>query len=135
MSKEEKKTEEKKDQSEAQPVKSMLDGIDGAPTQDQIDQWKVEHGDVYVSGFSATEVFIFRSLMRPEYLQIQQGVAEGKIPQSEIEETTCTTCVLWPAGIDWSKSKAGTPVALSEFIMQNSNFVNPQAGSYIVAKL
>lgn len=123
----------------AQPDQNSPAGLlaqtDGSPSQDQIDKWKVEHGDVYVSGFSASEVFIFRSLFRPEYIKIQQDIADGRVKQTEIEETTCSICVLWPANVDWNKGKAGTPVVLSELIMQNSNFMNPQTASYLVAKL
>tara|TARA_Y100000310_G_C20685949_1_gene818986 strand:+ start:363 stop:785 length:423 start_codon:yes stop_codon:yes gene_type:complete len=134
---EEAKQEEAKEEAPAQPqleMPTLLQGLEGAPSPDQIEQWKAEFGDVYVSGFSETELFVWRPLFRGEFVQLQATVAEKQLDQYQSEELVCATCVLWPEA-DWSKSKAGNASTVHEQIMQNSNFLAPQAAAFLVAKL
>ena len=117
---------------------NLLAAFPNAPSQDQITEWKKQHGDVFVSGFSETEVYIWRPVTRPEYIKIQTRLQEPNSPinQFQLEEIVCETCVLWKSvDVAWDKGKAGTPQALSEQIMQNSNFLSPQAASMLVVKL
>ena len=39
-----------------QLLPSLLKKLPNAPTQEQIDKWKDEHGEVFVFGFSETEL-------------------------------------------------------------------------------
>jgi hypothetical protein len=118
---------------------NLLKGISNAPTQEQIDNWKKEFGEVYVSGFSEVELFVWRPVTRPEYIQIQQLAQDPKqeMTQFRLEEFLCDTCVLWkaPEVRSWAQGKAGTPQTLSEQIMSSSNFLSPAAASMLVAKL
>jgi hypothetical protein len=131
--------EESKEELNQEPqLADMLKQLEGAPSQEQIEQWKVQHSEVFVSGFSPTELFVWRPIMRPEYLQLQVIAAdpEAGMTQPKFEEAVCTTCVLYSSiGTEWASGKAGTPQTLSEQIMGNSNFLSPGAASMLVAKL
>jgi len=113
-----------------------LDKLPDVPSTEQRELWKTEYGEIFASGFSPTEMYIFRPLSRPEYVKIQtmSQNPEVEMDQFKLEETICNTCVLYPAILDLNK-KAGTAPSLSEQIMQNSNFLSPQAASVLVIKL
>lgn len=118
----------------------LLKVIPGAPKPEDIEAWKVKFGDVFVSGFSPTELYIWRPIRRGEWRSLQARMAdpEQKVDQLRWEEMVCEQCVLWPTtNTDfWSDpSKAGTPSSLSEQILQNSNFLSPQQAAMLVQKL
>lgn len=119
---------------EKKSVTELIALQDAPPSQADIDNWKVKYGDVYTSAFSETEVYIWRSLMRPEFVDLQTRAGTEQWTQTKIEESTCALCVLWPVK-NWSTVKAGTPSTLSEQIMQNSNFLAPHVAAQFVAKL
>lgn len=127
--------EKKEEKTEEVPVLSppvVLQKLPGAPTQQMIEQWKTVHGEVYMLALSEKEVFIWRPITRPEYLQVQQTVQN----QSQYEELICDVCTLWRSvDADWQKGKAGTPATLHEQILLQSNFVNANAASLLVARL
>ena len=111
----------------------------GGPNQEQIDAWKVQHGNVFVSGFSQNEMYVWRPLLRSEYRDLQLAMADDNIgmDQLQYEELLCATCVLWPT-VDpeyFAKGKGGTASTLSEQIMQGSNFMNPAQLVQFVAPL
>lgn len=128
---------------------SLLKDLPNAPDQATIDAWKAKHGEIFVSGFSETEFFIWRSISRKEYkaLQIEQQklavVQQSQQPDPErtindeanYQEKLVSTCVLWPTGLEVLVRKAGTVPTLAEQIMQNSNFTTPQQASMLVMKL
>jgi hypothetical protein len=119
-------------------LQSILSKYEGSPSQEQIEKWKLTHGDVFVSGFSETELFVWRSLKRQEWIKLQSLVSnpDNNINQFKFEEMVCEQCVLWKSDKNsWEDGKAGTTTSLHEQIMQNSNFLNPQAASMLVAKL
>lgn len=132
--KEEKKQEEKKEPGLA----DILKAHPGAPSQEEIEGWKATFGDIYVSGFSETELFVWRSITRPEWVNLQTFAAdpENKVNNFGFEILVCKTCILWTSvSVPLDKGKAGTPSALQEQILQNSNFLTPQAAAMLVAKL
>ncbi len=120
-------------------VKELLYQSPGAPNAEKIEEWKTQHGEVYVAGFSETELFVWRPITRQEYvaLQLEAKATEGGMPQTTFEEKVDQACLLWPAPstINWLTIKAGTPNSLYEAIMQNSNFVPPGMASMLVVKL
>lgn len=127
-------TEEEK----VEQLPDIMKKIPDAPTQDQIEKWKAEYGEVYVSGFSETELFVWHPIARPAYVQIQELVQnpEHQMTQFKFEELVCDSCVLWKSvKVSWEKGKAGTPQSLFEQIMNQSNFLTPAASSMLVAKL
>jgi hypothetical protein len=97
-------------------------GVVGGPTQEQINEWKAKHTDVFVAKFSDEEKYVYRPLKRFEYKQILGlGQQENK---SFAEEKVAQFCILWPT-IDPAKLatfKAGTISTLVDLIMAASNF-------------
>jgi hypothetical protein len=127
----EKKEEEK-------GLANILKQYKDSPSPEQIEKWKATFGDVYVSGFSETELFVWRSITRPEWVELQSFAAnpDNKVDNFGFEVLVCETCVLWSSvTVSLKKGKAGTPSALQEQILQNSNFLTPQAAAMLVAKL
>lgn len=122
----------------AQPgLAEMLEGLPGAPDKATIEAWKAGYGEIFVSGFSPTELYVWRPISRKEHRQLQMALQQsnGEIDQLKYEEMVCETCVLYPKGLKWEESKGGTATTLSEQIFQNSNFINPQQASMLVVKL
>ena len=121
------------------PIADVLKKLPDAPPQSQIDQWKNQFGDVFVSGFSETEIYVWRALNRLEYKQLQAQLTdpEARVDELRYQEQICERCVLWPK-LDpqyWAISKAGTPSTLAEQVMLQSNFVAPNIAAMLVAKL
>lgn len=133
--------EPKKEEQEVEAGQNLAQALkefEDAPSQDQIESWKAQHGDVFVSGFSSEEIFIWRAVSRPEWVNLQEMAAnpESGVNQFVFEEMVCETCVLWRSvKVPWNEGKAGTPSSLQEQILQNSNFLTPQAASMLVQKL
>jgi len=137
---------------------SLLDVIKdfpNAPNQAVIDEWKARYIDIYFSGFSEKECYIWRALNRSEFRQMQinaQILASKAEPQNQAElearikeninttfaqeEEIVSKCLLWPKLTPEDLSfKAGTVTTLLEQIMQNSNFVSPQQAAALVVKI
>jgi len=114
-----------------------MKGIPGAPTKDQVEQWKQQFGEVLCSGFSETEIFIWRPITRAEFVNLQATMAQQEVTQFDFEDKLVETCVLWasPLGQESLQTKAGSLSTLQEQIMQNSNFMNPAVASALVVKL
>ena|SRR5688500_13835287 len=127
------------EEAKEQTLADALAVFPGAPNKDQLDKWKAEHGDIYCSGLSATELFIFRPIKRQEFIEQQLTMAQATEPvtQFDAEERTVSKCVLWASepGLAALKIKAGTYGTLNEQILQNSNFVTPAVASALVIKL
>jgi hypothetical protein len=116
----------------------VLKQFPDSPSQAKIDEWKATFGEVFVSAFSETEVYLWRTIKRPEYVQMQILIQDPKleIDNFKLEEMICDTCLLWTSvKQSWSEGKAGTPNLLSEQIMTNSHFLPPSVASQLVAKL
>ena len=96
--------------------------VEGGPSQEQIGEWKVKHGELFVAKFSETEKYVYRPIKRFEYKQIMTlGQTENK---SFAEEKVVGMCVVWPQ-LEPSKMsmfKAGTISTLVDLIMSASNF-------------
>jgi len=98
-------------------------GIEGAPTQEQIDAWKIKHGDIFVAPFSPTEKFIYRSIKRVEYKQlVDLNISTDN--RAFAEERVAQQCILWPeiTAASLPTMKAGTISTLVDLIMAASNF-------------
>src|SRR3990167_1155588 len=125
MSEEEVKKEE---ENQGPDLSTILAGFSDSPKQDQIEKWKQEHGEVFCSGLSATELFIFRPLKRREFVELQLALSQAQEPvtQYKVEEDTVQKCILWATapGLSALQLKAGTLSTLNEQVLQNSNFVN-----------
>jgi hypothetical protein len=136
----------------------MIKDLPGAPNQVIIDEWKAKYGEVFFSGFSEKECYIWRALTRREYreMQIKLQLREAtKVPvdQKDVqaikarvendmnetfsqEEETVSRCLLWPKLTPEELTfKAGTVPTLLEQIMQNSNFTTPQQAQMLVIRI
>jgi hypothetical protein len=119
---------------------NLLKDFDGAPGEAEVEKWKQQFGEVFVSGFSETELFVWRPLSREEYVTMQKAMRapkEGEEPMSDLdfEQAVVDTCMLWGSATDALKTKGGSVSTLSEQIMTNSNFMAPAMASVLVMKL
>ena len=100
----------------------MSDNVIAGVSAEQIAEWKIKFGEVYVAKFSEEEKYIYRPLRRLEYKQLLTlGQSENK---SFAEEKVVQTCVVHPV-VDPTKIgalKAGTISTLVDLIMAASNF-------------
>lgn len=137
----EKQQEEKKKEEKKQDGPNLVDLVKKhpeSPSQETIEQWKAKYGEIFASGLSNEELFIFRPLNRSEWVTLQETISkpELEINNYQFEEMVCDSCLLWKSiKVSWAQGKAGTPTSLYEQIMQNSNFMTPQAASLFVVKL
>ena len=120
-------------------VAGALAVFPGAPSAAQIEEWKAKFGEVFCSGFSETELYIFRPISRVEFVKLQVDAAKSEIPitQLEMEEQIVKVCILWasPLATRGMGLKGGTLSTLHEMVMQNSNFVSPQLAAALCIKL
>jgi hypothetical protein len=128
------------EEKEEQPpsLVSILKQYSNAPSQEQIEQWKVLHGELFVSGFSETDLYIFRALKRKDWIELQviASKPENKVDEYKFQELVCDRCVVWKSiDVSWADGKGGTPTTLQEQILQNSNFMSSQAAAMLVARL
>ena len=136
MSKEEEvKKEETVIETKEETLQDYLKQIEESPSPEQIESWKEEHGEVLLFGFSEKEMFLFRPVRRGDYLGLQVEGQKQELTSEAGEELLLDHCVLWPEKVNWQETKAGTVTTLVEVIMNNSNFLSPQAATMLVAKL
>ena len=117
-------------------VTDLLSVIPGAPGPEQIESWKQEHGEIFCSALSNTELLIFRPLKRREFLELQL-MAQQQTTPVDGEELLVKKCVLWGSdtALKSLDNKAGSLSTLQEQILQNSNFVAPNVAAALVVKL
>ena len=117
----------------------LLSKFPDAPNTSAREALKQEHGEIFCSGFSETELFIFRPVTWGEHKNFQKKLVtpvEGQEPMTEFDyqEMIVATCLLWTSVKNLSQ-KGGSIPTLFEQIMQNSNFISPQIASQFVVKL
>lgn len=130
-------TEAKETEQPGSGLAELLKKFDGSPTSEMIEGWKVKYGEIFVSGFSESDLYVWRPVSRKEWrdLQAKTQNQEAPITQLDFEEMVCDTCVLWKSNAVALANKGGTASTLHEQILQNSNFMTPQAASMFVARL
>ena len=97
-------------------------GIPNGPTQEQVNEWKAKHDEVYVATFGE-EKYVYRPMKRFEYKQIML-LGQAADAKTFVEEKIMQMCVVWPT-IEVAKLstlKAGVIATLVELIMAASNF-------------
>lgn len=112
---------------------SLLAQIPGAPDAAALEKWKQVHGEIFCSGFSDDEIFIWKPVNRREYLEIQKAVQANQ--EADFSELVVRKCILWSSSERALELKAGSIPTLSEQIMQNSNFMPVQLAANLVIKL
>jgi hypothetical protein len=130
--------QEEATESAAPNLVDLLKDFKDAPADTDIEKWKQKFGETFVSGFSETELFVWRPLSRMEYVELQKKlvaqVPEAPFTDWDFEEAVVKICVLWGSD-DTLIKKGGSISTLSEQIMTNSNFMAPQMASVLVMKL
>ncbi|MEW6770008.1 MAG: tail chaperonin [Bacillota bacterium] len=89
-------------------------------TQEQVEAWKAQYGQVYVSEFGEGEVFVWRCITRAEYRKI---MSMQRLDMWQREEEICKICVLDPEGYNYATAKAGIATILAEQILNKSGFI------------
>lgn len=105
-----------------QEIKVSPLGIEGGPSQEEIDGWKTQFGDIYVATFG-TEKYVYRPMRRFEYKNVLQ-LGQAQDNRTFVEEKVAQMCTIWPK-IDPTKMttlKAGTISTIVDLIMAASNF-------------
>ena len=93
-------------------------------TEEQIANWKAEHGSVYVINVAGID-FYFRGLNRQDYIQIMQQQMSGSEADPEVE--TVQKCVLNDVPANIYSAKGGIATVIYEQIMLKSGFVVAEA--------
>ena len=94
-------------------LRDQFPDIDGI-----VEAAKKEYGEVYLYIFSETEFYIYRPITRKEYV----SAAATCSTEFELEETVCSTCVVYASTPIVDSSKAGTFTVLFNLIQYASNF-------------
>ncbi len=131
-------TEIEEEAAVAPQLADLLSTFPNAPTEVKIEKWKEVHGEIFCSGFSETELVVWRPINRREFVSLQERVQSGMEASSyDLEEQVVSSCILWqtPQAEKSLTQKAGSLTTLNEQIMQNSNFISPQMASALVVKL
>ena len=132
-------TETKEEPKPEEMLTKALAGFEGAPKEDEIVAWKNKHGDIFCSGFSEQELFVWRPVTRHEFsgfqVEIAQAQQQGLVV--DVEEKIVKNCILWSSvkGNQSLSQKAGSLSTLHEQIMQQSNFMDPRVAAALVIKL
>ena len=141
MSSEEEVVETDKTEESPMPdLAALLSAFPGAPDSAKLEEWKQEHGEIFCSGFSDKELFIFKALSWRTHKALQKLLAtppvQGQEPMSEFDyqQKVVENCLLWKTVSDLG-NKGGTIPTLYEQIMMNSNFMDPRMAAAFVIKL
>lgn len=105
----------------------------GGPNFAQINAWKKEHGDVYVTSVTPTHHIVWRTITRFEYRRLvkllEQKLAQGQ-SQGEAnmdnEESIAEMCILYPpySRQNGAADLAGVASTISQQVMEASAFVS-----------
>lgn len=109
---------------------------EGGPIRAQVEAWKTQFGDVYVTEVGDEKYIVWRTLTRFEYRRLiktlEQQVASGQVSQAEAnlnnEEAISELCILHPAlsRTNMAGEMAGIPSIISQQVMEASAFVSVQ---------
>lgn len=93
----------------------------GGPSRETIEGWKEKHKDIYFLPYES-EIYIIRTLLRPEYKEILRN---NELNALDREEKFTEKCVLFPYNytIESAKEgKAGVPSLITDIVMEKSGF-------------
>lgn len=112
----------------------------GAPSKETVDRWKAQTGgDVYATVLGRGDVFIFRSIKRLEWKNLEAQIKQAKQPdENALAEAVVKTCVLYPdlrSPEGFAMVKAGTVPTLFDQICFYSNFMDPAISITMVYEL
>ena len=133
---EEEKKEIEIEENQKQDPYLILAEVPGAPTRDQVEQWKSTH-EIKMSMFSEKEVFLWKPITWQEYKMLQQAATENPQNPNYFDEQLIYKCVVWPQILPETLPllKGGTIPTLSQQIMEGSNFIPPQMAMNLVVDM
>lgn len=121
--------EEEYDSTKMDPKEELWEG---GPTFAQINAWKEQFGDVFVTSVTPDKHFVWRCLTRFEYRRLvknlEQSVSTGQVTQGEAnmnnEESITEMCVLFPS---YNRTQnvgemAGIASTIAQQVMEASGF-------------
>lgn len=94
--------------------------FEGGPTKGEVEAWKQQWGEVYVSTECGRK-FIWRILLRAEYKELFKNNKGDNLWK---EERVVERCLLWPQ-LSYDQlvvGPAGLPTSLADKIMRKSGF-------------
>jgi hypothetical protein len=105
------------------------------PSQEVIDSWKKQFGDVYLMSLGEKMNFIFRPIKRIEWRQLMSKA--GKLTEIQQTEMIVQKAVVWPvlAAKDVQVLTGGAPEALRDVILEASHFMPPERAMVLVRQL
>jgi len=109
--------------------------LENRPSDDQIEEFKQQVGDVYLLSLSESENFVFRPLRRLEWRTLMQRIA--KLDDMKKAEAVVMKGCLWPK-LDQQNINvltAGAIETMRDMILQVSNFMPPETALQLVRKL
>ncbi len=116
--------EEYSDSVELGSIIAALDGVENAPKDYELEEWKELYGMFYISTIHADDnLYLWRTLKRQEYKQlINGGIAKNQLMY---EEAVLKRCCLWPKFTQEkiAGSDAGVIETLAKQILFKSGFV------------
>lgn len=116
-------------------IKEVLGGFPGAPQQSQLDEWKTQYGNIFVTAFSEEEIFVFRPIDRATWTKLQRSFAEAGGTADAEAETVKAVMLFSSLAPEVLEQKAGTFSSLYNTIMEHSNFIPPQFASALTVRL
>lgn len=128
-------------------IMELLKGTEGAPTEAQINKWKMEYGanGVHVLALGEGDVYIFTHLKRGQWKKIQEVIAKmqetgtaGADLEDSLKEKVVQHSVLWPRPLTlefFYNSRAGVMDSLYQVILLNSYFLTPQQAMLLTTQL
>jgi hypothetical protein len=118
------------------PIMEFFEQLADKPSQEQIDGWKEQVGDVYFAQISESEHFVFRAIKRKEWRDLIKRLEQVKDPMKQ-DEAIVMKAVLYPQlnNLKVNALSAGTINTMKELVMQASNFLPPEYALQLVRKL
>lgn len=118
------------------PVLEFFKHLEDKPSDEQIEAWKEQVGEVYFAQISEAEHFVFRAIKRKEWRDLLKRLEAVKDPLKQ-DEAIVMKGVLYPQlnNLKVNMLSAGTINTMKELIMQASNFFPPEYALQLVRKL
>jgi hypothetical protein len=121
--------EEEYDSTKVDPEQELFEG---GPNFAQINEWKDQYGDVYVTSVTPTLHIVWRTISRFEYRNlvkdVEKAVSSGAMTQAEAnmynEEFIAETCILFPEykRQNTAGTLAGVASTIAQQVMDASAF-------------
>ena len=65
----------------------LLKDFENAPSEVQVEKWKQEFGEIFVSGFSETELFVWHPVSRMTYVELKKlGMKQVATPEEQFTD-------------------------------------------------